>query len=72
MLNYLGCKTAMIDVKHLISETPSVETFACNVVLEKPDYFVDITILDCSQLNFWATKWLELDRMILKQGVKWI
>ena len=65
-----GIRTAVIDVKHLFSETPTVETFACRVVPEKPDYFVDVTILDCSQSNFRATNWLELDRTLLKQGIK--
>lgn len=65
-----GILTAVIDVKHLFTETPTVETFRCQVVLDKPVCFVDITILDCSQSNFRATEWLELDRPVLKQSVK--
>ena len=64
-----GVRNAVIDVRHLFSENPTVETFVCKVLLEKPNFLVDIAILDCSHSNFRATEWLELDRTLLKHGI---
>ena len=65
-----GVRTAVVDTEYLFDKIPPVETIECRVVLDKPVWLVDITILDCSQSDFRATEWLELDRTILKRDVK--
>ena len=66
-----GVQQAEFNVERLFKkDSLEIETFICHPVSDKKNYFVDITILDCSQSSYRATDWLELDQVVLSHGTK--
>jgi len=67
-----GVQRTEFDVREFFENNSpeGVETFPCRVVPDKQNYFADITILDCSESNFRATEWFELEQVVLSHDLK--
>jgi len=64
-----GSRTGVLDDGILDDANLSEQMILCRVVPDDSISLVDITILDCSESNFRATEWLELDRTVLTKAM---